>query len=251
MKGQCSKVEPKQCVCDAWASNKISEGITVIKTIQTSAILTSMMFVTACGGGSTSTNTQITMEEADEFFADASGIIDALTTNQLGILPTNDLIAQGTANYTGFTTIVPGDTFNNIVGRTEISANFADGGSIDGRITDLSQFVESEAQTVTDPITGNTTTEAPLIAIDGTLILSNGNIQEEAPFSEIDIHISGSIVIPARTALSQQDETYDISGAITGSVTDDKDLVAIGTIEGDSGNTTVEFGTLIIANPVD
>lgn len=219
--------------------------------IRLTTLVPAMTMMAACGGGSTSSNNPVTLAEFDAFANEVSTAVDNLTAGRVEPLTTAEVIAVGSANYEGFASIVPNDTFYNILGRAEIDADFTNGGSLNGRITDLTQIVESEATTVTDQNTGQTSLDAPLVPVAGTLVLSNGNIQELAPSLEIDVDVSGDIMIPARTAASGTDTTFALDGALSALVTENNDFVSAGNVIGESDDEDVSFGFLIIGNPTN
>ena len=219
----------------------------MIKTLRSATLLSSMILTTACGGGSNSApvTDPITRGEIDAFIADATVAV----TPPFSFLSADQTIAIGSATYTGHASIVPRDTFNNIIGRAEIEADFSNGGSLSGQITDLVQFAESEQEPGINPATGTPILVAPLVPITGTLALSNGNVQELAPTSEIDVDIDGTFTIPGRTSSSQTDENFALSGAVTAGINTNQDFVGVGLVDGTGPAAPVTFEILIFATP--
>lgn len=208
----------------------------------TVSVVVVLMGLAGCGGSSA--GDPIALPELNDIYS------DEITANfsDPQRLTTDALLAKGSADYAGYAFIVPDDTFNNINGRVAISADFTNGGSLTGAITDLVQIDEDAAIFEIDPQTEQEfiANADALVQLDGSFVLSNGNIQEQAAFSEIDVDLDGSVTIPARLSGTNSDETYTLDGALTGTILETNNLVVFGDVVGESSDVSTLFGFAVV-----
>lgn len=215
------------------------------------SVLSTITVLSACGGGSTGTASfsqtgQISISDlndaGDAYFAFAQAAEGA----DVDGLSVDDLTAQGSASYAGYMLAVPSGSLDALVGRTRINADFTNGGTLTGGVTDLIVFPETDA--VSDILTANTADGFDSIPagtafteLAGELALSNGSIRSVNGVAAIDVAVTGNVEIP-RALLGPGllgVEEFDVTGNLVGAVADTGEFVAEGNL--DAGSPVFNF----------
>lgn len=231
-----------------------------MKTVHSVALLSAAALLSACGGSSsggspfteTGPITIPNLNAAGEEFFDVLVAADAGTITPQSL---SELEAIGTADFAGFMIAEPEGSNEALVGRTRISANFADGGSLTGSVTDLAIFPEGDSEEIVDasdeddlefePIPD----DAELVAIAGSLTLSNGSTGTEGGFGIFDIDVAGDVTIPGSLidGAAPGPVAFDVSGQLIGAVSDSGLLIAGGALDAAGEGFSFDLDATIFA----
>lgn len=226
-----------------------------MRFLPTMSLFVSMSILAACGGGTTVSNaltatgpiTIANLNEAGEALFDSPFSSDPSFSNAEDVA---DLSATGSASYAGFMFAEQKNSSETLVGRTRINANFADGGSLTGSVTDLVLFPNSvteiedaQDEGVFEPIPADT----EFVAIVGSLALSDGSIEAFPGGAGIRIDVAGDMTIPAGSLEAKVAEVLAVSGKMIAIVTNTGDFLAAGELAATGPNLEALLDTIIIA----
>lgn len=196
-----------------------------------------LLALTACGGSSgsgvMSTSGAISIHDVNaagrayfDFAADGYTALDQSALSDLG-----------SASYDGYMLAVPTSTLDALVGRTQIDASFADGGSLTGQVTDLILVRENAdvvAVLTADVADGYTPIDGDVgfINVSGALALSDGAVRRIGGEAIIDVDVTGTVNIPGAAFDAQLSgtENFDVTGGLHGQVADSGEFFAEGTL---------------------
>ncbi len=207
-------------------------------------LISAASLLAACGGSGSSS--PVTTAEANDAFDELFQLFEAELTFQTEA----ELIAKGSASYSGNVFAGVTTTDDVFFGRARLEVDFTDGGSVTGVADDFVTFV--------DPLIGESPTFAGLSSdvefteLNGELTLSGGALTSEpsgdATAGVLEIDVSGNIVIPATISITDAREDYTIDGILAGLVIDDERFVAEGGVTATSPGASFESFVYILAD---
>ncbi|MDE0852752.1 hypothetical protein, partial [Yoonia sp.] len=199
------------------------------------SLFVSTSILAACGGGSTGSTaftatgplTIANLNEGAEAIFDF-GVVYGTGPSVGGNVAA--LTAKGSASYAGFMFTEPNNFSEILIGRTRINANFANGGSLTGDVTNFALVPEVEGgdSDVFKPIPADT----KITSVAGSLVLSDGSFKTVAGVAQISIAVAGNVMLPAASIEADADEAFVVSGEMDAFVTEAGDFVASGDLVG-------------------
>lgn len=215
------------------------------------SLFVSTSILAACGGGSTGSTAftatgPLTIanlnEGAEAIFDFGSGYGTGPNVAENAAA----LTAKGSASYAGFMFSEPNNFSEILIGRTLINANFANGGSLTGDVTNFALVPEVEGgdSDVFKPIPADT----KITSVAGSLVLSDDSFKTAAGGSAlISIAVAGNVTLPAASIEADADEAFVVSGEMDAFVTEAGDFVASGDLVGTGPTLTTSFDANIFA----
>ncbi|MFT4702065.1 MAG: hypothetical protein ACI9ND_003315 [Yoonia sp.] len=222
------------------------------------SLFVSASILAACGGGSTGSTAftatgPLTIANLNE---GAEAIFDSAVVNGADLnvgVNVAALTAKGSASYAGFMFTEPNNFSDVLVGRTRINANFANGGSLTGDVTDLAllsrgatEFEDGQGDVLEDafePIPADT----KVTSVAGSLVLSDGSIKTVAGVAQISIDVAGNVTLPAASLEADADEAFVVSGKMDALVAETGDFVAYGNLVATGPTLTTSIDATIFA----
>lgn len=221
-------------------------------------LLAGATLLSACGGGSTSNAVAIfdnsgvlSIAELNEFGEFSFNQSEAIAEGDITGLSEADLIAQGSATYNGYMVAGIPVTEDAIVGRTNVTATFTDGGSVTGSVTDMQIFpgtyideeVGPDEEIAFEPLAS----DIERYDVAGTLTLSDGTISTTDGFGIMTIGLDGDVTIPVAATQTESAETYTISGEFEAGLLTDETFVGEGEVIADGDDDMFGVEILMIA----
>lgn len=231
-----------------------------MKLLTSTSLLTIAVLLSACGGsssgGSAFTETgPITVPNLNAAGEEIFDFLVAAEADDISAISTSDLVAQGSATYSGFMIAEPDGSGEALVGRTSINANFTNGGSLTGSVTDLALFPEGNTDDVVDDDDEDDLTfepipsDAEITQLDGSLTLSNGSIRTVNGFGVITMDVAGDVTVPGSfiDGAGSDDVEFDVTGQLDGLVAETGELVAEGNLNAATSVFDFDLDTIIFA----